>query len=207
MRMRVVRRAAVAAVAVLAVALPLGSAALAADATGCAGSATSYAANGDVVDNVRAPGPGGTEDAPFRIDPEGSVAWQGGTTTVIQDGSWSVSVFGWPVMSGDFTNEDGKRKADGVQEMSSVPVLSAFLFTGSPKIPVSGDVSSADGSCTVSGWVTGVGSPVTSPMFWTGAGVLVLATLLLIWLILGTTGAPAVGAPAAESVAGTGVTT
>ena len=131
----------------------------------------------------------------------------GSTTSVIKNGSWSVSGFGWPVMSGSFGNEDGKKKADGVQEMSSIPLLSAFLFKGSPRIPVSGDVSSSTASCTVSGWVTGVGTPLASPMFWMGAGVLLLATLLLIWLILGTTTAPAVGAPAAESVAGTGVTT
>ena len=207
MRKGLLRRGAIAVAVSAVVLIPIGTAAMAANATGCAGSATSYAANGDVVDNVRAPGPGGTEAQPFVVDPEGSVAWEGGTTTVITNGTWSVSLFGAPFRSGSFTNDEGKRKASGVQEMSTLPSIVQFFLMGDMKVPVSGTVTGDGGSCTVDGYITGIGAATGSPMFWMGAGVLLLAALLLFWLIVGTTAAPAVGPPAVESISGTEVTT
>lgn len=207
MREGLLRRGAIAVAVSAVVLVPIASAALAADATGCAGSATSYAANGDVVDNARAPGPGGTEAAPFVVDPEGSVAWEGATTSVIKKGTWSVSIFGAQFRSGTFANDEGKRKASGVQEMSALPGVVRFMLMGDMKIPVAGSVTGDGGSCEVKGYITGIGAATGSPMFWMGAGVLLLAALLLFWLIVGTTAAPAAGPPAVESISGSEVTT
>jgi hypothetical protein len=206
MRYGIARRAAVVAALSMAVLVPVAATALAADATGCSGSAVSFNANGDIVDEVAAPGPGGTQAEPFVVDPAGSVAWKGSTDTVITDGTWRVTVGGFPFRSGDFANDDGVRKAAGIQEMSALPGPVQALLTDGMKVPVAGSVTGSGGSCTAEGYITGTAAWTGSPVFWAGSGITVLSLLLFVWLLVGTTAAPLAGAPSIESVPGAGVT-
>lgn len=193
------------AVAVLAL-VPTAPAAMAADASGCSGSAVSRDAGGTVLDVARAPGSGGTQSDPFVADPAGTVAWAGSTATPITSGTWSVSVMGIPFRSGDVSNSEGTTKAAGVQDMAALPAPVRWVLQGSMVIPVSGTVSGAGGTCTASGFVTGVGAPVGTPMFWSGLALSLLGLALLVWMWAGTGTAPLVGAPAAESIHGSEVT-
>ena len=93
--------------------MPVG-AALGADATGCSGSATSFDSTGAPLDQVSAPGQGGTFDDPFVVDLEGTVAWEGSTEVVFQNGGWSVTASGVPIASGDIgANEDAVTTKSG----------------------------------------------------------------------------------------------
>jgi hypothetical protein len=66
----------------------------AADAEGCSGTVESYGEDGGLLDQVAAPGAGGTPDDPFDIFSDSTVNYQGSTTQVIRNGSWSVDVGG-----------------------------------------------------------------------------------------------------------------
>lgn len=194
--MRHVGRAlALSAVTALAVGLPA-TAALAADATGCSGSVQSQMADGSSLDAASAPGAGATENDPLVIDPEGSVAWQGSTDTAITSGSWAVAVGGVPVLSGTVDNADGKTSADGVVDLSSTLAPVQWVLATNARIPVAGDMTGPEGSCTASGWITGTGgSSTSSPVFYLGMGFIGLGLAMAITVVVATkaTGAAAVG--------------
>ncbi len=145
------------------------AAAWGAEAEGCTVSVTSRDANGGKLDTASAPGDGGTKADPFVVDPDGSVKWEGSSDNVIKDASWSVSVAGIQVRSGKFDNDEETKKADGVQSMDILPsAVAGIMLTGDQVIPVSGKVDGKGGSCTASGYITGTGSPTSSPMFYAG---------------------------------------
>jgi hypothetical protein len=151
----------------LVLALPTATA-LAADATGCSGSAISYDANGVEIGRAFAPGAGGTEDAPLPIDTAGKVQWEGKTDAVITNGSYQVTIGGLTFAEGTFANDEGATQAEGVQDMSGIPGLLGKTLTDKMKILVEGKVTSADASCSASGYVTGVTPPTSSPVFYGG---------------------------------------
>ncbi len=197
----------------------------AADVTNsCTGTATSYDGKGSVVDNARAPGAGGTQSNPFMLDGTGSVAWRASTPVVITTGEWSVGIAGATVLSGRIDNKDARKTTSGVTAIGDLPVAARtpiqWLLLGGGKLPVTAEVTGSGQSCSGTVWITGIGSPTGSPLFWMGAGVLLIAMILLIWLIGGTTeiltsgvgvagaaGGPDDGVgPHAERISGTGVT-
>jgi hypothetical protein len=185
-------RAALVAALVGLLALPLASTALAADVTGgCTGSITSYDAAGNVIDNARGPGPGGTQADPLNLDPEGSLAWEASTPVPITSGTYAVGLSGSTISSGAIDNPDGKDTVSGVTGVSDLPsfvrpVLSYLLLTDA-KAEVTASASGSGQSCTASVWVTGLGDTTGSPAFWMGAGVLILAAILLFVLFTTTT--------------------
>ncbi|MDO9485909.1 MAG: hypothetical protein Q7K25_07585 [Actinomycetota bacterium] len=163
------------------------SGAQAADAQGCSGNAASFTAAGEALDLAYAPGIGGTEDHPFVIDMEGKVQWEGSTKAVLRSGNYSVTVSGIPVKSDSFTNKDKLKRSSGEYNLSELPSEVSFLLSalGEAKIPVEVEVTSPNGTCTASGWITGHGSPFASPLFYSGLLLILLFLLMLfgiIWL-------------------------
>jgi hypothetical protein len=90
------RRLVVAAVVVAVVTVAPGGAehAAAGEAEGCSGSAQSFGPDGGLLDQLAAPGPGGTPEDPFDVFADGTVSYSGTTDQVIRNGSWSVDVSG-----------------------------------------------------------------------------------------------------------------
>lgn len=150
----------------------------AAEADGCSGSFTSKDAAGSTIDTAKAPGAGGTQADPFQIDPSGTVQWAGGTDSVIKDGKWSVTVAGLPLRSGSFDNADGETSRDGTQDLSELPGPATWALQGAMVIPVSGTITGTGGSCEASGWISGTGSPTSSPIFFAGAGLGLIGLLM-----------------------------
>jgi hypothetical protein len=162
------------------------SAAFAADATGCSGSVVSSDGAGKEIGTAAAPGEGGTQAKPLPIDTAGSVAWKGSTDTVITNGSWSVTIAGAPFLSGEFANTDGATTSDGVQDMSSLPSLLASVLTNKMVVPVAGEITGTGGSCSASGYITGVAAPTSSPVFYAGAVVGGIGVAMAVGVIVGT---------------------
>lgn len=175
MRRRVLRLVLVGSVAAV-VAFP--AAASAAEADGCSGSFTSKDASGGTIGTANAPGDGGTQADPLQIDPAGTVEWAGGTDSVITDGTWSVSVAGVSLRSGSFVNADDETTRDGTQSLADLPGPVTWALHGHMVIPVSGTITGSGGSCDASGWITGTGSPASSPIFFAGAGLGVIGLLM-----------------------------
>lgn len=156
----------------------------AAYATGCSGSAISFDASGQPLDNVKAPGKGGTEQSPFVVDLGGAVAWKGSTTQPLQDGSWSVSVAGLPVRSGDVTNEEGLTTKAGQNELSEIPAYVAVWFEGGTVVPVVADIVTATGTCTATVYVSTATSPAFTPLWILGLVLLLVGVFALLVLLL-----------------------
>jgi hypothetical protein len=161
----------------------------AAEAVGCSGEATSYTASGALLDGASAPGAGATEEFPFVIDMDGRVTWAGSTDAVIQNGTYTVTVAGIPVSSGDVGNEEGLRASQGDYSLSELPDVVSILLgsLGEAKIPVTATVTGSGGTCTASGYITGMGSPFASPLFYSAIFFLLIALLMLLWMITLTT--------------------
>ena len=170
--------------AFLSVAVIPGSA-QAAEANGCSGSATSFTSEGATLDVAKAPGAGGTQDQPFVINVDGKVKWEGGTTVVLKSGNYKVTVSGLPFTSGDFTNSDGTKTSKGTYNLSELPgpVRSMLNSLGEAKVPVTAEVTGPEGTCTASGYITGTGSPTSSPLFYTGLFFILIFLLLVFGMI------------------------
>ncbi len=162
------------------------AAASAAEAEGCSGSFTSKDSSGIALDTARAPGDGATQDAPFKVDPGGTVEWSGSTDAVITDGTWSVTVGGIPFRTGQLTNTDGETTRSGAQDLSGLPGPATWALQGDMVIPVTGTITGTGGSCDASGWITGTGSPTSSPIFFIGAGLGVMGVLMGSAVVAGT---------------------
>ncbi|MDO8733226.1 MAG: hypothetical protein Q7L55_11775 [Actinomycetota bacterium] len=158
----------------------------AAEAEGCSGNATSYTASGGPLDLAYAPGIGGTEERPFVIDMEGKVQWEGASKVVLKNGAYKVTVSGFPVSSGDFTNDEGLKKSQGEYALSDLPGAVTFMLNslGEAKVPVTATVTGSGGSCTASGYITGSGSPFASPLFYSGLIFLLIFFLMFLGILL-----------------------
>lgn len=152
----------------------------AATATGCSGTAKSYDAHGAVVDSVAFPGPGATQDDPFLVARDGTVSWAGSTASVIQHGSWKVDA--WPVtISGSMENASAKTSSSGTEKVKDrLPISVTGL------IYVKATLSGAGGArCVGGGWVKFTGSPLSTPLFWIAAFLLLFGFLGFLMLMLG----------------------
>ena len=194
---RLARAALVGSAATIALAIPV-SAVNASEATGCSGIATSFTQDGSFVSLASAPGPGGTQGTPFRVDPQGYIIWRGDTTGPITAATWSVSAMGIPIRSGVADNAIGATTAGGV--VGNVPAAlgvadsasSSFggplswALQGATVIPMTGSLVGTGGSCNVSLWIGGVGSGTNTPMFWSGIIVGLIGIALVVWMVLTT---------------------
>jgi len=164
-------------------AVPVG-AALGADATGCSGSATSFDSTGAPLDQVSAPGQGGTYDDPFVVDLEGTVAWEGSTEVVFQNGSWSVTTSSLPIASGDIgANEDAVTTKSGTYNVSELPWIARYYLDGKAIVPVSVEMNASPGFCSGTVYLTADQPPAFTPMWLTGLALMLLA-FVLFWLII-----------------------
>ncbi len=146
------------------------SAARAADATGgCRGTATSFDADGKQLDQVNAPGDGGTSDDPFQVDPEGHVVWQASANPPIR-GTWSVETKSTPKLS--FGGDGGLDQDGGSEELKDHLVVDLPLVgetrVASGKFYVEVVIEGGGASCTFAGYVEITGSPLATPLFWGG---------------------------------------
>ena len=157
---------------VLTVIVSLGAAVLPANgavSTGCQGMAKSFDEQGRLVDRVTAPGPGGTQDNPFAIDPDGRIDWAGSTDAVITDGTWEVATIGLS-FGGDMDNSDKKNAYSGTVAIGDDPALNLplqLILSGNSTVRVDGALSGDGGNCTGFGYITGVGGAAFTPMWWT----------------------------------------
>jgi hypothetical protein len=176
------------------------SAAGAAEATGgCRGTATSFDADGRQLDRVNAPGEGGTSDDPFRVDPEGRVAWQASADPPIS-GTWSVATKSTPKLS--FGGDGGLDEDGGSEELKDHLVVDLPLLgetrVASGKFFVQVVIEGGGNSCTFAGYVEITGSPLGTPLFWGGV---VLSGLGLVLAFTATpTAAVAAGAAPAPGL-------
>ena len=140
----------------------------AASATGCHGSATSSTGSGARLDQAAAPGAGGTADHPFELEYDGTVKYDATSQDALQGGTWNVksSVFSFgSEVGGTNTSQSGTEKIS-----DHIP----FVVPGLYKVKIT---ASAPGkaSCTVEGWIRIIDSPVATPLWFAGLGLIVVA--------------------------------
>jgi hypothetical protein len=150
----------------------------AATASGCSGFATSSTPSGGALDEVSAPGGGGTESDPFTVDPDGAVRWEGSSDSVIKNGTWKVTTsFFSP--SGSFDNDDGKTTSEGSKKITDY-VPGFLVLPGIYEVDV--NVSGEGGTCTGHGFVEIESGAAAG--FWTAVALLLLL-LAIVMLMLG----------------------
>ena len=143
---------------------------------GCEGAATSIDADGETLDEVTAPGEGGTKSDPFLVDADGTVAYEGSTPVVFHDHSWQVDVMGITVKDG------GSANADDEQSTADTTEVGDYLPFDAPGLyKVSGSITAAEGECSGSAWIKLAGSPVGTPPWIAGAVSAVGGIALLAW--------------------------
>lgn len=183
-------------------------AARAADVTGgCTLIATSLDSAGKAVDSIKGPGYGGTETRPFAIDGSGSLTWTGTTPAPITQGTWTVSIGGNQVMSGDINNPAGTTSKTDTTKIADLPALVRlpiqWVLLSDGKLEAGATVQGSGQSCSGTVWITGVGSPTGSPLFWTAAGIALLAAILL-WVLITTTTETTTGVSAGAATGAVG---
>jgi hypothetical protein len=158
--------------------LLMGGPAGAASGDGCTGSATSFDGDNKQLDKASAPGPGGTKDNPFEVDPDGHVQYEYNVENEIAGGTWSVKLLG-PVSFGDDISDDSGPSGNGDEPLES------YLKPGGVT-PIVGlikadiEIKNKDGDvvCTYSGWIKIGGSVLTSPVFYLSIVFLAFAGFL-----------------------------
>ena len=144
----------------------------------CTLALTSFDASGGTIDTATVNLTDATQENPFEVDFDGTVAWAGTMgPLVIMDHSWSVSVFNIPTpLSGGDPNEGGDTDGDGtVQVGENLPFQLTGLFY------VSGAISGTGGSCAGSGWMLLRGDAFGTLLFWI-ALILIVLGLLFFWM-------------------------
>jgi len=171
------------------------TAALASEGSGCSGTAISKDSSGATLETAHVPGAAASQDMPFLVDPRGTVDWSGSTDQPITGATWSVTVMGVPFLNGTFQNDAKDTTTSGTTDIASLPDAVTWAIKGHQVIPVSGTITGAGGTCTLSGYITGQGDPASSPMFYAGATFVVAGTALAAAAAIGTkiVGASAAG--------------
>ena len=143
---------------------------------GCEGSVTSLDADGETLDQVSAPGEGGTKSDPLLVDADGTIAYEGSTPGVFHDHTWKVAAMGITVKDGGSANADDESSTSDTAEVGDyLPFDAPGLYK------ISGSITATEGECSVSAWVKIAGSPVGSPPFIAGAVSAVGGLGLLAW--------------------------
>ncbi|MCU0265929.1 MAG: hypothetical protein MUC45_07400 [Actinomycetia bacterium] len=145
---------------------------------GCAGTVRTADAAGTplgVLDT--AAGIAASSDAPLRIDPAGTLTYDGASAAVITDHTWTVTVAGQEVASGGSANSGKVTTASGTVDVADYLPVSV---TGT--VLAQATVTGQGGSCTGDVWVEVEGNPWTSAngvagLVLTGAGLLGLAAV------------------------------
>jgi hypothetical protein len=171
--------------------------------TGCSGRAVTYDAQGRMVDRATAPGPGGTEQNPLAMDPDGRIDWSGKTESVITNGAWEVSTIGLS-FDGTMDNSDKKQAYSGTLTLGddnpAVSLPLKFLLTGESVLRVDGNLTGDGGTCTGYGYITGVSGAAFTPMWWTALVMLIVGIALMLQTMFGTTTSAEVAAATQQAI-------
>jgi hypothetical protein len=137
--------------------------------TTCTLQLTSTDASGGPVDAAASGDQSGSQSAPFKVDWDGQVGYQGSTTDIIKDYAYKVSVFGVPTP----LQGKGDNSAENTDGNGSVSVSANSPFRAAGLYYVTGEYTGTGGTCTGSGWFLLRGDPIgTVP--WTGGVVLTI---------------------------------
>ncbi len=145
--------------------------------TNCTMQATSSTAAGGPLDSIQGGAPDATQQDPFVVDWDGTVAYTGGSNVAMVNNHWGINVFiiPTPLQGGDPNTADTRTGNGTVGVSANAP----FRFTG--LYFVSGTLTGSGGTCTGSGWFKLAGDPVGTIPFFGGIGVLILGVLLLVF--------------------------
>lgn len=154
------------------------------EASGCAATVTTLSQSGDTLGTAQFPGEGATQANPLPVDVNGSVTFSATTPAPYSSGTWEVSAAGVIVASGDFTNPDGLQEFTASDVSGEIPASVSSLVSEGSVVPVSVSVSSVDGTCTASGYLTGVTPATSSPILYTGAAFVLTGSTLTGALLL-----------------------
>jgi hypothetical protein len=162
-----------AALGVLALAAPVAAFPL----TNCTMQATSSTAAGGPLDSIQGGAPDATQQDPFLVDWDGTVAYTGGSNVAMVNNHWGINVFivPTPLQGGDPNTADTRTGNGTVGVSANAP----FRFTG--LYYVSGTLTGSGGTCTGSGWFKLTGDPVGTIPFFGGIVVLIVGVLLLVF--------------------------
>lgn len=160
------------------------------DLTGCTLSLTSLDAGGATISEGVGGNPNdSTQQNPFIVDWNGSVAYKGETNAVIKDNSYEVKAYGLPTpIKGGSPNGDGNTKGSNTLGVSA---NAPFRITG--LFEVEGTLKGTGGECHGSGWFKIIGDPVGTIPFFVGLGLLIVGALLVVGAIAGSALAGFVG--------------
>lgn len=142
----------------------------------CTVTATSLDESGADLDTMTGPATSDPSN-PFDVDRKSTVAWTG-TGPPITSGSYSLSIYGFPILSGTIDNPAGETSADGVVDVAEILSFVPFDLVG--VVEVGGGVGGTGGSCSGSAWIRIGGDPLTSVpgLVGFGAGILGLVGVL-----------------------------
>ncbi|HEX4018538.1 MAG TPA: hypothetical protein VHX15_17505 [Frankiaceae bacterium] len=128
---------------------------------GCSGNGTSKSSKGAAIQTATAPNPPSSEQRPLVVDPKGTLAYSGRSSSVIRHHTWRVKVDGITVKTGGSANASGKVVSQGTVNVKDyLPFKITGLFY------VSGSITGSAAGCSGSFWVKVTGSPVgTVPWF------------------------------------------
>jgi hypothetical protein len=160
----------------------------AASAKGCSGSGRSIGEEGLVIDRASAPGEGGTEKNPFKIETAGKIDYDYTVKKgALGNGKWTASILdpsGLGLLpdikfSGNIT-AGTSNQGSGVEELKKhLQVGGIPIPAGTFEIKI---VARAPGvSCTVQGWLEINNSPVKSVIFIESMVLFLLGLLILFW--------------------------
>lgn len=144
--------------------------------TNCTLQATGLAADGSTIGSIQSGADDATQDHPFLVDWDGTVAYKGSTQVEMKNNTWHVDVFGIPTpLSGGSPNGEDNRDGSGTVGVSA---NAPFRITG--LYYVSGSITGSGGTCTGSGWFKLTGDPIGTIPFFVALGVLVVGILMLV---------------------------
>jgi len=152
---------------------------------GCTVAASSDLDTTTMVDATRAD--------PFRIDPQGSIAWNASSPGPIMNHTWVINVevggFGVPVARGGDPNTAGTQQSVG--ERSIPALVSLAEASGVPNANllgslrgiyrVFGDIAGDGGNCAGDAYVLIEGNPLSETFGQIAAAITGLGLLLMIW--------------------------
>lgn len=139
----------------------------------CTLSLASTDASGSGIDAASSGAADATQDDPFNVVWEGSVAYDGSTSVVIKNYTYQVEVFGVPTpIRGGNANDDGNIDGEG-----SVSIAANAPFRVVGLYYVSGAYTGEGGSCAGSGWFRLLGDPAGTVPWFLGLGLVALGVL------------------------------
>jgi hypothetical protein len=155
--------------------------------SGCTLNLTSQDASGATIATAVNGGADSTQQNPFLVEWDGTVAWTGTMgSQVIRNHSWHIDVFYIPTpLRGGDPNEGGDTDGDGtvgVSENAPFQLVGTFY--------VSGELTGEGGSCSGSGWMKLAGDPFGTVPFWIALALILVGIVLI---ALGLRGSLAAG--------------